>query len=75
MSKKAKKTETNGVFVSNEDFVMGWQNAKTKEEAIEKLGDNAPLRAQRLRKKGVDLKRFAAPKQRIDVGALNKLIK
>ena len=73
MARRKSSTAANGEFISNEDFVTAWQAADSAEEATEKLGANAANRAARLRKKGVPLKRFAAPHQRIDVDALTKL--
>ena len=50
------------VFVTDEDFIRGWQGADTLEAALELLGGMskcaAYCRAVRLRKLGIPLRRF-----------------
>lgn len=60
-------------------FVKAWQSAMTKAEAAASLGltsDQVGRIADRLRRAGVDLKRFprGRPKKDVKVFELNKLI-
>lgn len=57
------------------EFVQKWQAAKSLAEAKAALGDGASSRAARMRKAGVNLKQFEGGGRKLDVEALNKLIK
>ncbi len=74
MSKKKAQKSSNS-RVSPEEFVTTWQSCESAAEAKEKLGIGASGRAARYRKAGVDLKMFPRSGRRIDVKALNALLK
>lgn len=61
-----------------EEFVKVWQSSATLAEAAKRAGctsREASVRAFNLRKAGVKLKTFSATVTRIDVEALNKVVK
>lgn len=75
MSKTNKPTKK---FVSAKEFVTLWQKAPSAGAVAKELGVKtvaAAARAARYRKQGVNLKRFAAPRERINAKELNALIK
>jgi len=68
-------------MISNEEFVLIWQNATSRKDVSDKTGlsvFSVSARATKLRKAGVNIKKF--PRGRtgssdvIDVTALNKLV-
>ena len=65
--------------VSDEDLIRVWESASTAREAAELLGlhpRTAGMRAQRLRDRGVPMRKFPpGPPKSIDVEALTELVK
>jgi biotin operon repressor len=67
-------------MISNEEFVLIWQSATSRKDVAEKTGLSiyvVSARAAKLRKAGVNIKKF--PRGRtivdtVDVEALNKII-
>lgn len=72
------KRPSSTVTVSHETFVAAWENSETQAQVMEKTGMKKPAvehRAARLRRLGVNLKRYSNTGPVVDVAALNKLIK